>query len=386
MSVNTGKPLRIGLAAGELSGDHLGAAVMDAIRVDRPDVEFEGVAGPAMRAAGCQALARTEQLSVMGVIEVLGRLPSILGIRRRLVRHFLHDPPDVFVGIDAPDFNLSLERKFRASGIPTVHLASPSVWAWRAHRVRKIRVSTSLMLTLLPFEKAFYEREEMPVRYIGHPLADEIPMEPDRATARRQLNLAPAVTVIALLPGSRGSEVKRLLPVFLRAAAICFRELESVHFVLPVASPALQDLCRTWLAKSEFQDLPVRLLAGQARDAMQAADVVLLASGTAALECMLLKRPMVVAYRIHPLSYPLVRHLLKVQWVSLPNHLLNRAQVPEYLQARATPAALAQHVLGLVRDPQQAAQQVAPFAGVHARLKCDAARRAAREILHKAQV
>ena len=385
MSVRTEKPLRIGLAAGELSGDHLAAAVIEAIRAERPNVEFEGVAGPAMRAAGCEALARTEQLSVMGFIEVLGRLPTLLAIRRQLKKHFLLDPPDLFVGVDAPDFNLSLEKAFHVKGIPTVHLASPSVWAWRAYRVRKIRAATDLMLTLFPFEKSFYEREGVPVRYIGHPLADEIADEPDSNAVRRQLDLDPGGTVIALLPGSRRGEIKRLLPLFLRTAVACHRRMQSIQFVIPVATPALQPLCRSWLERSEFRDLPVRLLSSQARDAMQAADAVLLASGTAALECLLLKRPMVVAYRIHPLSYMLVRRLLRVSWVSLPNHLLDRAQVPEYLQERAKPAALADKVLELVQNPESAARQVAPFAAVHERLRCGAAKRAAREILQRVE-
>jgi lipid-A-disaccharide synthase len=381
MPSGTGKPLRIGLAAGELSGDQLAAAVIRAIHEIRPEVEFEGVAGPAMRAAGCTVLARTEQLSVMGLVEVLGRLPVILGIRRRLRKWFLDHPPDVFLGIDAPDFNLSMERQFRAQGIPTVHLASPSVWAWRAHRVRKIRTGTDLMLTLFPFEKPFYEQEGVPVRYIGHPLADDIPEQPDRAEGRQQLDLDPADTVVALLPGSRGSEVRRLLPLFLRAAAICRQSLPSARFLLPVATPVLQPLCKSILKRKEFRELPVRVLCGRARVAMQAADAVLLASGTAALECMLMKRPMVVAYRMHPLSYPLVKKLLRVPWVSLPNHLLKRAQVPEYLQGQATPQALAEKVLELIRDPQAAAQQVAPFVGVHQSLRRGAARQAAREIL-----
>jgi lipid-A-disaccharide synthase len=368
--------LRIGLVAGELSGDRLGAALIEAIRRRHPQVQFEGIAGPGMREAGCRALGRAEQLGVMGLVEVLGHLPGLWRLRRQMVRHFRRQPPDVFVGIDAPDFNLSLERSLKRAGIPTVHWVCPSVWAWRQYRLGKIRQSVDLMLTLLPFEARFLEQHGVRARFVGHPLADEITSDHRREAVRERLGLAAERPCVAILPGSRRAEVTRLLPRFLQAARLCRAQLPDLQLVLPVASSDLLPLCRV------AQDEPaVTLLPGQAREAMAAADVVLLASGTAALECMLLERPMVVAYRLHPLSYQLVKRLLRVPYVSLPNHLLGTLQVPEFLQDDATPAKLAAALLELLGDPREAARQIEPFARVHAELRCCAAQQAAQHVI-----
>lgn len=375
--------LRIGLVACELSGDRLGAALIEAVRARYPGVEFEGIAGPRMREAGCRPLARAEQMSVMGLVEVFAHLPRLLRLRRRVFRHFRDHPPDVFVGIDAPDFNLSLERRLKRCGIPTLHWVCPSVWAWRRYRVGKIRRSVDLLMTLFPFEARFCEQHRLPAQFVGHPMADEIGQDTGRAAARRALSLDVQGPLLALLPGSRAGEVKRLLPVFLEAARLCHQALPALRFVLPAATPDLLAACRVWLQRPAHRELTVTLLQGQAREAMQAADLVLLASGTATLECMLLKRPMLVAYRMHPLSYPLLKALLRVPYVCLPNHLLGRRQVPEYLQDDASPAALAKAALELLREPQLAAQQTEPFDEIHRQLRGDAAARAAAIVLER---
>jgi len=373
--------LRIGLVAGELSGDQLGAALIDAIRKHHPQAQFEGIAGPGMRQAGCQALAHSERLAVMGLVEVLGHLPGLFRLRRKVSRHFRRKPPDVFVGIDAPDFNLSLERSLKQAGIPTVHWVSPSVWAWRQYRLGKIRQSVDLMLTLFPFEAQFLEQHGVCAQFVGHPLADEITANQSRQGARGRLSLEKHRPCVALLPGSRATEIKRLLPLFLQAAHLCREVIAELQFVLPVATAGLLPECRRWLESAQHEELTVTLLEGRARDAMTAADAVLLASGTVALECMLLERPMVVAYRLHPLSYPLVSRLLRVPYVSLPNHLLATPQVPEYLQTDATPEKLAGALLELLQHPQKAAQQIEPFARVHRQLQQNAVQRAAQHII-----
>ena len=373
--------LRIGLVAGELSGDRLGAALIGAIRNQHPQAQFEGIAGPGMREAGCQALAHSERLAVMGLVEVLGHLPGLLQLRRKVSRHFRHNPPDVFVGIDAPDFNLPLEKILKRAGIPTVHWVCPSVWAWRQYRLARIRHSVELMLTLFPFEAQFLEQHGVPAQFVGHPLADEITVHHSQQWARDMLDLDKNRPCIALLPGSRASEVNRLLPQFLEAAHLCRQVIAELQFVMPVATADLLPVCKAWLDSARHNGLAVTLIDGQARDAMTAADAVLLASGTAALECMLLERPMVVAYRLHPLSYQLVSRLLRVPYVSLPNHLLGTMQVPEYLQADVTPEKLAAALLELLQHPQKAAQQIEPFARVHRQLQQNAAQQAAQHII-----
>jgi lipid-A-disaccharide synthase len=374
--------LRIGLVAGEVSGDQLGAALIHAIRERYPDAVFEAVAGTRMREAGCIELADIEQLSVMGLTEILGRLPSLLALRRRLLRHFIANPPDVFVGIDAPDFNLALEAKLKHAGIPVVHWVSPSVWAWRQYRVEKIRHSVDLMLTLFPFEERFYQQHGIASACTGHPLADEIPENSDTAVAQASLGLEGGKRYVAMLPGSRRSEVDSLLPIFLDTAQRSHKVVGDLEFLIPAANNALYRRCQDLLAKPGTGcDLPVTLVEGQARTVMQAADAVLLASGTAALECMLVGRPMLVAYRLHPLSARLVKRLLKTPYVSLPNYLLGRMHVPEYLQQDATPPRLAEGLLALLQDPERAAAQIAPFAAIKRDLERDAAASAARHIL-----
>ena len=372
--------MRIGIVAGEASGDLLAADLMQAIRVRVPDVQFQGVAGPLMQAAGCQVLYPAEKLAVMGLVEVLGHLPELLRIRRALRRHFLANPPDLFIGVDAPDFNLALERRLKGAGIPTVHYVSPSVWAWRQYRVRKIARSIDLMLTLFPFEADFYRAHQVPVRFVGHPLADQIPDRCQRRAVRLALKLPERGRILALLPGSRRSEVSRLAEPFLRTALWLRRQLPDLQFIAPLATPATREQFEA-VRRQVAPDLPVALLEGQSREAMCAADAVLLASGTAALECMLLKRPMVVAYRLAPLSYWLARRLLTVDRYSLPNHLAGRALVPEVIQDDISPERLGEPLLDYLRDPESSRDLVAVFGELHQQLRKDASSSAAEAVL-----
>ena len=373
--------LRIGLVAGESSGDLLGAALIARLREHVPDAEFVGVGGPRMRAAGCESLADAEQLAVMGLFEVLGHLPRLWRLRRRLVRYFTDHPPDIFIGIDAPDFNLGLEQQLKRSGIATLHWVSPSVWAWRRYRLRHIQRSVDKMLTLFPFETEFYREQGVPAEYVGHPLADAITGDQSAPAARSQLGLDPDCRYVALLPGSRRSEVERLLPVFLHSALRCTEVLPELRWLVPVAMPSLRPVCETIVQQAIFSGLRIDLVEDQSRSVMAAAEAVLLASGTATLECLLVGRPMVVAYRMNPLSYALVRRMLKVPYVSLPNNLLGRYQVPEYLQREANPETLSRELLTLLQQPERAAQQVQPFAAVQRDLRRNAAARVADIVL-----
>ncbi len=367
-------PLRIAIVAGEASGDILGADLIRSLRLRYPLARFEGVAGPRMIAAGCESFFPLEKLSVMGLVEVLKHLPELLGLRRQLYRHFSANPPDLFIGIDAPDFNLALERRLKAQGIPTAHYVSPSVWAWRQYRVKKIGRSVDLMLTLFPFEADFYRQHQVPVRFVGHPLADMIPETVDKQAVRARLGL-PEGPVVALLPGSRGSELGHLAGPFIEAAKLCQRALPDLHFVVPHASAKTRALFEEALAESGGQ-LPLTALDGQSQDAMAAADVVLLASGTATLEALLLKRPMVVAYKLAPLTYWLASCLIKTPYYSLPNQLVGRACVAEITQHEVSPERLSREVLALLQAGEDQ-QQLAAFAQVGQQLRGGASERAA---------
>jgi len=372
--------MRIGIVAGEASGDLLGAGLIKAIRRRYPHAEFEGIAGPQMMEAGATSLFPMERLSVMGFSEVIGRLRELLAIRRRLAAHFMQNPPDVFVGIDAPDFTLGLERRLHKAGIKTVHYVSPSVWAWRQRRVRKIVKSTDLMLTLFPFEAEFYREHRMPVRFVGHPLADLVPLQPDRAAARRALDLPVEGEVLALLPGSRSTELRFLAATFIDTARWLKLHRPDLHVVVPLASRERRIQFQSILA-SALEPPPMTLVDGRAREVMTAADVVLLASGTASLEAMLLKRPMVVAYRMAPFSYWLAKRLLKVKSVSLPNLLADDILVPELLQDEATADQLGQAVLYYFENPQATAEVMERFKEIHHELRQDASRQAARAVM-----
>ncbi|MBC3233409.1 MULTISPECIES: lipid-A-disaccharide synthase [Pseudomonas] len=367
--------LRIALVAGEASGDILGAGLMRALKAQHPAVEFIGVGGPLMQAEGLTSYFPMERLSVMGLVEVLGRLRELLARRKLLIQTLIEERPDVFIGIDAPDFTLNIELKLRQAGIKTVHYVSPSVWAWRQKRVLKIREGCDLMLTLLPFEARFYEEKGVPVRFVGHTLADAIPLQADRAAARAELGL-PDGPLVALMPGSRGGEVGRLASVFFDAAERLQALKPGVRFVLPCASPQRRAQIETLL---EGRNLPLTLLDGQSHLALAACDAVLIASGTATLEALLYKRPMVVAYRLAPLTFWILKRMVKSPYISLPNLLAQRLLVPELLQDDATPEALAQTLLPLIDGGEE---QTRGFDDIHRTLRRDASNQAADAVLN----
>ncbi|MCD5982260.1 lipid-A-disaccharide synthase [Pseudomonas sp. CDFA 610] len=369
------RPLRIALVAGEASGDILGSGLMRAIKARHPDAEFIGVGGPLMEAQGMQSYFPMERLSVMGLVEVLGRLRELLARRKLLVQTLIDEKPDVFIGIDAPDFTLNIELQLRRAGIKTVHYVSPSVWAWRQKRVLNIREGCDLMLTLLPFEARFYEEKGVPVRFVGHPLADTIPLESDRAAARTELGLMGDGPVVALMPGSRGGEVGRLGALFFDAAERLLIQRPTMRFVLPCASPQRRTQIEELL---QGRDLPITLLDGRSHVALAACDAVLIASGTATLEALLYKRPMVVAYRMAPVTFWVLKRLVKSPYVSLPNLLAQRLLVPELLQDAATPEALAETLLPLIDEGQA---QTQGFDEIHRTLRRDASNQAAEAVL-----
>lgn len=374
------RPLTIGLVAGETSGDILGAGLIRALKEKVPDARFVGVAGPRMQAEGCEAWYEMEELAVMGIVEVLGRLPRLLKIRRDLTQRFSELQPDVFVGIDAPDFNITLEGNLKQRGINTIHYVSPSVWAWRQKRVFKIGKATNLVLAFLPFEKAFYDRFNVPCRFIGHTMADAMPLHPDKLAARATLGIAPEAHCLALLPGSRNAEVEMLSADFLKTAVLLRQHFPELEIVVPLVNSKRREQFEQ-IKSSVAPDLRVHLLDGQAREAMIASDAALLASGTAALECMLAKCPMVVGYRMKPFTFWLAQRLVKTQWVSLPNLLAGRELVTELLQTDCTPDKLAAALLPLFADSDKTAALRTTFVDLHQQICCNADEQAAQAVL-----
>lgn len=377
--------MRVGLVAGEASGDLLGAGLIAAIREAIPDATFEGVAGPAMVAAGCEQWEAADALAVMGLVEPLAHIPRLLRLRRTLARRWTESPPDVFVGIDAPDFNLGLEIKLRRAGIRTAHYVSPSIWAWRAGRIKKIRKAADRVLCILPFEKAIYDREGMDAVFVGHPKADQLPAAMDRRTAQRSLGIE-ADQVVAVLPGSRRGEVMRLGATLAAAAGRLAAERPALRFVTPVATPALRPLIEGQLAAAGVLDR-FTLLDGQSESAMLSADVVLLASGTAALECALLARPMVAVYRVASLTYAIARglRLVKLTHYTLPNLLTETPLVPEFIQGAAEPGAIAAAVRAMLDDPARCALISERFAKLRSELALNADQRAAESVIDLAR-
>ncbi|MFC1749629.1 lipid-A-disaccharide synthase [Pseudomonadota bacterium] len=371
--------MKIGIVAGEASGDLLATGLIDAIKACCPDAEFEGIAGPAMINAGCKALYPSEKLAVMG-IEALLHYRELKGIQNKLVQHFIDNPPDVFIGVDAPDFTLTIERKLKEKGIKAVHYVSPSVWAWRQYRVKKIARSVDMMMTLFPFEADFYREHDVPVKFVGHPLADMIPIEIDTNAMRQTLGIEANGPVVAILPGSRMSEVSRLSGVMLEAAQLIANKFPAVEFVAPMASAKVRE-CFEQNLKESGANIQLKTIDGQARDVMAAADIVLLASGTAALEGMLLKRPMVVAYRFSWLGTLIVKRLVKTKYVSLPNILLGKEMAPEFIHENATAENLAQGVIRQLEDSELTGRIREQYASVHHQLKQDASRSAAEAVL-----
>ncbi|WP_407311904.1 lipid-A-disaccharide synthase [Pseudomonas sp. nanlin1] len=370
-------PLKVALVAGEASGDILGSGLMRALKHRHPDIQFIGVGGPLMEAEGMVSYFPMERLAVMGLVEVLGRLRELLGKRKALIATLIAERPDVFIGIDAPDFTLNIELKLRQAGIRTVHYVSPSVWAWRQKRVLKIRQGCDLMLTLFPFEARFYQEQGVPVRFVGHPLADTIALQSDRQGARAELGLAASDAVVALMPGSRGGEVGRLGALFFETAQRLLAQRPELRFVLPCANAERRVQLEAMLAALP-QPLPVTLLDGRSHLALAACDAVLIASGTATLEALLYKRPMVVAYRLSGLTFWILKRMVSSPYVSLPNLLAQRMLVPELLQDAATPEALAQALLPLLQEGEA---QTSGFAQIHHTLRRDASNQAAEAVL-----
>jgi len=375
------EPLRVGFVAGESSGDQLGAALIMALRARAPELRCFGVAGAKMRAAGCEAWASSDELAVMGLFEPLRRLPRLMRLRRMLRARFAAERPHAFVGIDAPAFNLGLEAQLKALGLRTVQFVSPQVWAWRQHRIRAIARACDLVLCLLPFETDFYSRHGVRALFVGHPLADQIPLDVDRAAARRELGIAAEATLVAILPGSRIGEVERLGSDFIAAATWLEQRRPDLQFIAPMASAAVRAVFEAQLARANVQHM--RLLDGQAQRALAASNVVLVASGTATLETLLSKRPMVAAYRFSALTAFVIRKLglVKVPYFSQPNLLAGRRLVPEFLQEAVTAESLGAALLAELDDPARATELEAEFRRVHEHLRRGGAELAANAIL-----
>ena len=363
----------IAIVAGEASGDLLGSLLIRSVQEAGLDARFYGIAGPKMQSAGARSLFPLEALSVRGYVEALGSLRRILGIRRSLKKHLLAQPPRLFIGVDAPDFNLALESRLKRAGIPTIHFISPSIWAWRPGRIHKMARAASHVLLVFPFEEAIYQQAGIPATYVGHPLAHALPL-PDRKAARERLGLAQDAEYVALLPGSRPSELQALGRLYVEAAKRIALARPETRFLMPLATRETRQAFERILFEADAQDLPLRSLFGHAHDAMQAADAALIASGTATLEALLLDCPHVISYRVPWLTWQIMKRQALLPWIGLPNILANRTVVPEILQDHATPDALAQAVRALLEDKQARAAQIAEFRIQRARLRRDTPR------------
>ncbi|WP_094752370.1 lipid-A-disaccharide synthase [Psychromonas sp. CD1] len=372
------KVLRIGLVAGESSGDILGEGLIKALKVHYPDAVFEGIAGPKMLAQGCISLHPLEALSVMGFVEVLGKLRSILSIRKSIIEHFIANPPDIFIGIDAPDFNLTVELKLKQQGIKTIHYVSPSVWAWKQWRIHKIAKATDLVLAFLPFEKAFYDRFNVPCQFIGHTLADQLPLIRNKSKARNALNLNENDKLLAILPGSRKAEISMLGPLFLECAKRIYKKHPEYRFIVPMVNARRKEQFKL-LIKEIAKDLPITLYDGHSSDILQSADLVLLASGTAALEAMLAKVPMVVAYKVSALTYFIVKSLSSVKYTSLPNLIADREIVKELNQHDCTVDNMQKELEYLIGGG--GVDMVQTFTQLHKKIKCNADKQAALAVI-----
>ena len=369
------------MVAGEVSGDLLGSHLIEALKQALPEARFIGIGGPKMQAAGMEIMFPMEKLAVFGYIDALRHYREIVGIRNKLKASLIANPPDLFIGIDAPDFNLDLELALKQRGIPTVHYVSPSIWAWRGERIHKIKSAVSHILTLFPFEASIYEQAGVPVTYVGHPLADMLPEFPQRDLMREQMRIPKQTKVFALLPGSRQSEVRYLAETYIKTAQLILKKLPGAQFLVPLASRETRTIFEDMLWKLEAQELPLTMLFGHAHDAMIAADGVLVASGTATLEAALLKRPMVITYKMLPLTYWLSKRKAYLPYVGLPNVLAGKFVVPEILQDDATPENLSQALLNLVGDKNAIAELEILFGHMHSQLKQDTAHKAAQAIL-----
>ncbi|HEX4943997.1 MAG TPA: lipid-A-disaccharide synthase [Usitatibacteraceae bacterium] len=361
---------RVAIVAGEASGDMLGASLVRAVRSRFPDTQFYGIAGPRMMAAGASTLVPMEKLSVRGYVEAMRSLPELLRIRSRLAARLVSDRPDLFIGVDAPDFNLGLEARLKRAGIPTVHYVSPSIWAWRAGRLPSIGRAVDRVLTIFPFEAALYEKAGIAATYVGHPLADEIPFVPDRADARAQLRLDEATTAVALLPGSRRGELEAHADLFIDTARRLSARRPGARFFVPLATRETRDFFESRLYAREAQELDLTILFGHARLALQAADCALVASGTATLEGALARCPMVITYKVPALTYRLMMRKALLPYVGLPNILAGEFIVPELLQEHATPENLEQALANWLDHKVARARLVERYEAIHAQLRC----------------
>jgi lipid-A-disaccharide synthase len=373
--------VRIAMVAGEASGDLLAAHLIAALKQRLPDADEFGIGGPKMQREGLDAWWPAEKLAVRGYAEVLRHYREITGIRSQLISRLLREKPDVFIGVDAPDFNLAVERKLKARGIPAIHYVSPSVWAWRGGRIDKIGRAVSRILAMFPFEPAIYEERRIPVSYVGHPLADMIPLESARAAARARLELPDDARIFALLPGSRQSELQFMGELYIETAQRLHERFPDALFLVPLVSRETRNQFEAALWKLGAQELPITMLFGHAQDALAAADCALVASGTATLEAALLKTPMVIAYRMSPWSWRLMKRMRYQPWVGLPNILAGRFVVPEFLQDEATSENLAQALANLLLDASVRQRLAGVFEGVHRQLKQGTAEKAAAAIL-----
>ncbi|WP_047549316.1 lipid-A-disaccharide synthase [Methylotenera sp. G11] len=372
--------VRIGIVAGEASGDLLGSHLIRALKQQRPDIEFVGIAGPKMMNEGAQSLFPIERLSIRGYLEVLKHLWGLLKLRRQLLNHFIENRLDLFIGIDAPDFNFWLERKLKNKGVKTIHYVSPSIWAWRKNRIKKIKHAVTEILALFPFEPALYRSAGISVSYVGHPLADMLPLVPDVAGARETLKLDSSVLIVAMLPGSRQSEVQQHADLFVQAAKLIHAVRPDAKFLVPLITRETRRIFELVIF-NEPEKLPLELLFGHAHDAMEAADVVIVASGTATLEAALLKKPMVITYRMPKLSWQLLKRMRLQPYVGLPNVLAERFVVPELLQDDATPEKLAEAALNLVNDKNKLLEIQQEFTQIHHSLRQNTAEKAAAAVL-----
>jgi lipid-A-disaccharide synthase len=375
------KKVVIGIVAGEASGDLLGSHLMAALKEVRPELQFIGIGGPKMQSVGMEILFPMEKLAVRGYVEVLRHYFEILGIRRKLRAYFRANPPDIFIGIDAPDFNLGLELALKQRGIPTIHYVSPAIWAWRGERIHKIKRAVTRILALFPHEPELYRQVGVPVDYVGHPLADMLPEQPKRAEMRETMRIPQHAKVFAFLPGSRQSEVKYLAHTFIETAKLILQQLPDARFLVPLVSRETRGIFEQALYDCDAQELPITLLFGHAQDAMIAADGVLVASGTATLEAALVKRPMVITYRMPALSWWLMKRKSYQPYYGLPNILCERFVVPELLQEDATAENLTQALLNLINNPEAVMQLEESFIALHRTLRQNTAQKAAAAIL-----
>ncbi|WP_343816798.1 lipid-A-disaccharide synthase [Colwellia asteriadis] len=378
MTTKTQVPI-FAIVVGEHSGDTLGAGLMKSLRVYYPDAHFIGIGGDKMKALGFESLFAMDELAVMGIVEVLGRIRRLLFVRKSLTQYFTANKPDVFIGIDAPDFTIGLELNLKKQGIKTVHYVSPSVWAWREKRIFKIAKATNMVLALLPFEKAFYDKHQVPCTFVGHPLADDIPLNSDKQKARLALKLPENAKILALMPGSRGGELSRLLEPFFQSAIVLQQQNPALIFIAPMVS---EKRAKQFLTlKTQFADkLNVQVIIDKTQTAMAASDCLLMASGTVTLEAALIKRPMVICYKFSPITHLLAKWLVKLKWFSLPNLLANKTLVPELLQSEVIPDNIVPLVTERLYEDQSALNE--SYLNIHQQLRCDASKQAAQAVIN----